>query len=499
MIGRIAQAALACAPLLAAVVAAACSITSPAPVVNDGGPSPGADGGDDTSGDDASPTADAATSPYVTACSSPAFTRAGHTDSVNPTWWHDGRIYLLAGVPNTDLATGWQRFDAADFDGLAANASPNLYQYPWPPIAFDPTTPDGSRIWPEAVLPDPKDPNALIGFYTRENPVCPYHDPKNGNKLVPCSGVGRAGDQECIATIGTPACAGIPTNEAECHCWPDEGNPATTVCHQRTRSAVGAMRSSDNGDHWQDLGRVLDSPVPDDCSIDVFAPMTGGVGDEAIAEGGDGYVYLFATNWSVVDDKDCKNTDGQGIVAARISEDALRNGAPGPTTVQAFYFDRTTGAFDVPGLTKDAAEFAKVPPLPRLHNDCSWHCLSCAASRGFFDQPTLTFDTVIGRHVLVTDHYTPAGEHDLALVYFDGASLGADPTQWSGFDGAPSTATFIKPWKPEWPYPQTQGLGPDGTDRLSHGEAMLFLAWNETGAESAQHLLFSLGGPATCR
>jgi hypothetical protein len=106
----------------------------------------------------------------------------------------------------------------------------------------------------------------------------------------------------------------IPADEGTWYGYYHHERPAD-VCGRPDRQLprIGAMRSSDRGHTWEDLGIILDAPAGAEACESANRFVLGGVGDVTAALDAEGKdVYLYFSQYS-------RDPSVQGVAAARLS------------------------------------------------------------------------------------------------------------------------------------------------------------------------------------
>jgi hypothetical protein len=221
-----------------------------------------------------------------------------------------------------------------------------------------------------------------------------------------------------------------------------------------TTPAIGAAVSYDGGRTLIDLGIVLDSGDPPDCS----APngyFAGGHGDFSVAfHPEDRYFYFYFTNYAGAPRR-------QGIAVARMAwEDRFTPAG------SVYKFHR--GAWNEPGLHgKATAIFPAAAPWQVAETDSFWG-------------PSVHWNTHLGRFVMLLNRSFCEPGWPQEGIYLSINSDPLDPTAW------PAPQKIIDGG--EW-YPYVLGLGPGETSAVAGKSALLF-----TGNVAQWEILFHLPG-----
>ena len=192
-----------------------------------------------------------------------------------------------------------------------------------------------------------------------------------------------------------------------------------------TAPFIGAAVSYDGGESWLDLGPVLDSDEPIDCSYD-NGYFAGGHGDFSVILDQQGeYFYFLYSNYS-------GSAEEQGVALARSAfED---RGQPGTTSK---YFN---GAWDEPGLGGRAdAIFPTGTGWAGPQVDAFWG-------------PSVHWNEYLGVYVTLLNHAAGYGFEQEGIYI----TLSRDLIEWT----EPQRLMDADQW-----YPQAMGLEPGGTDR----------------------------------
>jgi hypothetical protein len=200
-----------------------------------------------------------------------------------------------------------------------------------------------------------------------------------------------------------------------------------------TAPRIGAVKSTDNGYTFKDLGLVLNSGDPVDCnSSNGF--FGGGHGDfSVILDRSREYFYFFFTNYG-------GPAAGQGVVTARMS--FLDRDNPAGSV-----FKYHNGQWSEPGLGgRVSAVFRARSVWQRADYDSFWG-------------PAIHWNTHLERYVIVMNHACCGYEWPQEGIYITfNADLG-EPIGWT----TPSQLLRTVPWRPGF-YPQVIGSGPEETD-----------------------------------
>lgn len=263
---------------------------------------------------------------------------------------------------------------------------------PGPPVAF--ISHPGHGVWMEAIIPD--DTGAWYGYYHHERPA--------------------------------DAC----------------GRP------DRQLPRIGAMRSTDNGGTWQDLGIVLDAPDGSEACDSTNRFVLGGVGDVTAALDADRRdVYLYYSQY-------VRDGAAQGVTAARIAW-ADRDAPAGTAQIWS-------GGAWLP-VSRSASGGVVYPvATPLVRSRQPFH--DRTATNDVFWGPSIHWNTYLRQYVMVLnrardDHFGQEG------IYISYAPSLSDPAQWT----APAKLRSGGEW-----YPQiiSEAHG-SGTDRIAGKQARFFM------------------------
>ncbi len=216
---------------------------------------------------------------------------------------------------------------------------------------------------------------------------------------------------------------------------------------------IGAQVSRDNGETWQDLGVILDTPPgTDEPNSYLGYGFSGGNGDfSAVLDPSGTYLYFFFTQYG-------RTAQTQGIATARLrwsDRDA-------PVGKVEKWHD---GAWMQPGLGGEADSF--LPNVGDAHG--------LQADFDFWWGPSIHWNTHLQRYVILlnrsnTGNFSAQG---IAPNWYMSASDLEDPTTWD----EPRPLVFPQGQEGGW-YPQVIGTEPGETDRLAGRMARLFIGGN---------------------
>ena len=213
---------------------------------------------------------------------------------------------------------------------------------------------------------------------------------------------------------------------------------------------IGALRSSDNGQSWEDLGIILDAPAGSEACDSQNRFVLGGVGDlTAALDAGGNYLYLYYSQYV---------RDGalQGVVVARLTW-SNRDAPAGKAAIW------NTGAW-LPAAQAADGGWSYPPGTPLVRSDRPFHDRS--ADNDVFWGPSIHWNTYLNQYVMLlnradNDQFGQEG------IYVAFSPTLAEPSRWSVpvkiYDGG------------EW-YPQIIGEETGvGTDRLTGKRARFFM------------------------
>lgn len=210
-----------------------------------------------------------------------------------------------------------------------------------------------------------------------------------------------------------------------------------------TAPKIGAVRSTDNGAHWKDLGIVLEAPTGTlRCDTTNFY-FAGGHGDFCITlDARREWLYFFISTYA-------GDVSEQGVAVARMAW-ADRNTPVGKA--QKWFL----GDWTKPGLG------GRVTPFFAASKD--WHRADADALWG----PSVHWNTHLRCYVMLLNRaidkdWTQEG------VYVSFSRDLANPHAWSK-----PVKILESPGRDRW-YPQVMGLEKDGTDKLAGRTARLFV------------------------
>jgi hypothetical protein len=209
---------------------------------------------------------------------------------------------------------------------------------------------------------------------------------------------------------------------------------------------IGAVVSYDGGSSFTDLGYVLTSSDPVDCSARNGFFATGHGDFSVILDRNREYFYFYFTNYG-------GNVANQGIATARMRFDARMN----PSGTVFKYFN---GAWEEPGIG------GRVTPVFRTR--VAWQ----RSDTDSFWGPSIHWNTYLESYVILMNRACCSPRWPQEGVYVTFNDNLAAPHEWDTpariIDGESIrvNAGF---------YPQVIGYGPDGTDTLAGQVARLYI------------------------
>jgi hypothetical protein len=207
-----------------------------------------------------------------------------------------------------------------------------------------------------------------------------------------------------------------------------------------TAPKIGAMVSYDNGYSFQDLGFVLESGDPIDCTAQ-NGYFAGGNGDfSVIPDPTHSYFYFLFSNYG-------GDASTEGIAVARMDFNARFNPSG---SVWKYY----NGAFSEPGIG------GQVSPI--FPANVEWSSPNADAFWG----PSIHWNTVLNQYVMLLNHSCCWPGWPQEGIYVSTIPDLSDPAGWS----AP-----IKIVDGGWWYPQVIGEDPGGTDKLAGAVSRFYM------------------------
>lgn len=213
-----------------------------------------------------------------------------------------------------------------------------------------------------------------------------------------------------------------------------------------TAPVIGALVSTDDGRTFTDLGIVLSSGDPVDCSArnGFFA---GGHGDfSVIPDREHGYIYFLFTNYG-------GDLSSQGVAMARMAFADRRE----PAGNVWKYWE---GEWVEPGLGgRVTPVIPAAVPWQQANTDSMWG-------------PSVHWNTHLQSYVMLLNHACCAPKWPQEGIYISFNAELADPARWT----PPAQLLSGKAigFAPGY-YPQVLGLGPEDTDTLASQVARLYI------------------------
>jgi hypothetical protein len=310
------------------------------------------------------------------------------------------RIELPARIDSSNPAV-WARagnvlrlFVISSWGGIPVRSSGNSLDTlrPEPPVTFRSHPGDG--VWMEAIIPDGN--GTWYGYYHHERPA---------------DGCGRS---------------------------------------ERQLPRVGAMRSTDNGATWDDLGIVIDAPDGSEACDSGNRFVLGGVGDVTAALDADRKdVYLYYSQY-------VREGASQGVVVARIAW-ADRDAPVGKASIW------NRGAW-LPATRHASGNVSYPLATPLVPARQPFH--DRTATNDVFWGPSIHWNTYLRQYVMVMNRAEDEqfGQEGIYISY---SPTLADPSQWT----APALLMSGGQW-----YPQVIGEERGvGTDRTAGKQARFFM------------------------
>jgi uncharacterized protein (TIGR03437 family) len=224
-----------------------------------------------------------------------------------------------------------------------------------------------------------------------------------------------------------------------------------------TAPVIGALRSSDNGATFEDLGIILEATPGTDCTLTAadFA-FAGGNGDFSImVDRSQTYIYILYTNYAV------GPASGQGICVARMAYGDRDNPAG---KVTKFY----NGTWGSPGLG------GSVTPIFPAATDTR------SPSPDFMWGPSIHWNTYLNQYVMLLNHLCCTRGYPQEGIYITFNKDVANPLGWS--QPVEILAGSKTPFaSSEW-YPQLIGLDTAAreTDKLAGRVARFYVSGKST-------------------
>jgi len=220
---------------------------------------------------------------------------------------------------------------------------------------------------------------------------------------------------------------------------------------ERQLPRLGAMRSTDQGATWENLGIVLDAPPGSDACDSNNRYVLGGVGDVTAALDATGRdLYLYFSQYS-------RDPAGQGVAVARLTW-ADRDEPVGKVTVW------NDGAWLPASRADESAPFTYPAGTPIVKATRPFHDRS--ATNDVFWGASIHWNTYLEQYVMLLNRAKDDafGQEGIYVSFAPGV---ADPLAWS----APVKILNGGQW-----YPQAIGLeAGTGTDRVAGRRARFFM------------------------
>ncbi len=220
---------------------------------------------------------------------------------------------------------------------------------------------------------------------------------------------------------------------------------------ERQLPRLGAMRSTDQGATWEDLGIVLDAPPGSEACDSNNRFVLGGVGDvTAVLDANGQDLYLYFSQYS-------RDAAGQGVAVARLAW-ADRETPVGKATVW------NDGAWLPASQVNDAAPFTYPAGTPIVKASRPFHDRS--PTNDVFWGAAIHWNTYLEQYVMLLNR-AKDDQFGQEGIYVSFAPTVSDPRAWS----APAKILNGGQW-----YPQAVGIEPGtGTDRLAGRRARFFM------------------------
>jgi hypothetical protein len=208
---------------------------------------------------------------------------------------------------------------------------------------------------------------------------------------------------------------------------------------------IGAAVSYDGGSTFLDLGTIISSGDPPDCTA-LNGYTAGGNGDFSVVLDQAGkYFYFLYTNYGGA-------LASQGVGIARMA-----------------YADRLSPAgavwkYSKGGWTEPGMGGTETPVFPAK---VEWQ----KANTNSFWGPSVHWNTYLSRYVVLLNHSCCTTGYPQEGIYVSFSANLSDPASWS------APAKFMS--NPAW-YPQVLGEGLNGTDKLAGQNARFYLRGQST-------------------
>jgi hypothetical protein len=213
---------------------------------------------------------------------------------------------------------------------------------------------------------------------------------------------------------------------------------------------IGALRSSDRGQTWEDLGIVIDAPPGTEACDSANRFVLGGVGDVSVMLDADSKdLYLYFSQYS-------RDAAGQGVGVARLAW-ADRDAPAGKVAIW------NTGAW-LPSSGSGDAGWTYPAGTPLVRASQPFHDGSSA--NDVFWGASVHWNTYLEQYVMLLNR-AKDDQFGQEGIYVSFSSTLADPRRWT----APAKILNGGGW-----YPQVIGTeAGSGTDRLAGKRARFFM------------------------
>lgn len=220
---------------------------------------------------------------------------------------------------------------------------------------------------------------------------------------------------------------------------------------ERQLPRLGAMRSTDQGATWEDLGIILDAPPGSEACASSNRFVLGGVGDvTAVLDANGQDLYLYFSQYSL-------DAAGQGVAVARLTW-ADRDAPAGKVTIW------NDGAWLPATQTDASAPYAYPAGSPLVKASRPFHDRSTTSD--VFWGASIHWNTYLEQYVMLLNRAKDDqfGQEGIYVSFAPGV---ADPRAWS----VPVRILNGGQW-----YPQAVGVeAGTGTDRLAGRRARFFM------------------------
>ena len=238
----------------------------------------------------------------------------------------------------------------------------------------------------------------------------------------------------------------IPSDDGTWYAYYHHERPAD-LCgrHDRQLPRIGALRSTDRGQTWDDLGAILDAPSGSEACDSTNRFVLGGVGDVTAALDAQSQdVYLYFSQYS-------RDPASQGVAVARLAW-ADRDAPVGKVSVW------NAGAW-----LPDGAGTPLTPAQQPFHDR--------AGTNDVFWGPSIHWNTYLDQYVMLLNR-AKDDQFGQDGIYASYSPTLSDPTQWS----TPTRILAGGDW-----YPQVIGTEVGaGTDRRAGERARFFMTGRST-------------------